>query len=76
MSSMFHDLMRLHTQPSMDRRLQQEQFSKRTHQGLETRTRTQNQPIADMGSALKQVRKSKVELNKSYVSATTCSPYK
>ena len=76
MSSMFHDLMRLQTQPSRDRKLQQEQFSKRTQQRVEQTTRTQNQPIANMSSALQKVRKSKVELNKSYVSATTCSPYK
>jgi len=76
MSSMLHDFMRLQTQPSRDRKLQQERFSKRSHQRMEQTTRTQHSPIADMGSALKQVRKSKVGLPQSVRTATTASPYK
>jgi hypothetical protein len=74
--SMFHDFMRLKTEPRRQRKRLQEQFSSRTHQSLGNRTRTQHQPIADMGSALKQVRKSKVGLPQLLRTATTTSPYK
>ena len=76
MSSMFDTFMRSRTEPDRQQKQNQERYKSMSQKGLLERTRTQHSQIADMGSALKKVRKSKVGLPHSYVSATTTSPYK
>ena len=76
MSSMFDTFMRSRTEPDRQQKQNQERYKSMSQKGLLERTRTQHSQIADMGSALKKVRKSKVGLSHSYVSATTTSPYK
>ncbi len=76
MSSMFDTFMRSRIEPDRQQKQNQERYKSMSQKSLLERTRTQNRPIADMSSALKKVRTSKVGLPHSYVSATTTAPYK
>ena len=59
MSSMFDTFMRSRTEPDRQQKQNQERYKSMSQKGLLERTRTQHSQIADMGSALKKVRKNR-----------------